>query len=154
MKIIPTLTPKQLIKFNSKIVISDELFYNSSPCWQWTAYTLRGHGHFNIGSGKYLAHRINYFLIKKSIPDGLVLDHLCKNKGCVNPDHLEPVTFGENARRGRTIDANRTHCSYGHEFTQENTYIHKNNRSTSGFIRACRTCRINKYYQLKNKEIL
>lgn len=160
MKSIPPLTPKQLISFNNKIAISDELYYNSSPCWLWTAYKLRGHGHFNVGNEKYLAHRINYVLIRKNIPEGLVLDHLCMNKACVNPDHLEPVTNAENVRRGKRTAANdvhtyapRTHCPHGHEYTIDNTYIHKNNRAISGFIRACRSCRIEKYRQLKLRRI-
>jgi hypothetical protein len=66
------------------------------------------------------------------IPEGLTIDHLCKNPGCVRPDHLEAVTMRENIRRGSW--ASRTHCINGHEYTEENTY-----RMPSGY-RDCRRC--------------
>jgi hypothetical protein len=84
-------------------------------------------------------HRVAYEYFVGPIPDGLTLDHLCKNKCCVNHQHLEPVTRSENAKRGAVsnpvIVANRekTHCSRGHEFTPENTYRH-------GPSRHCREC--------------
>jgi hypothetical protein len=71
------------------------------------------------------------------VPDGLELDHLCRNPGCVNPDHLEPVTHKENMLRGfnpSATNARKTHCHKGHFFDAENTYI-----ATTG-ARRCRTC--------------
>ncbi|WP_414654556.1 HNH endonuclease signature motif containing protein [Intrasporangium sp.] len=65
------------------------------------------------------------------IPEGLVLDHLCRNRACCNPAHLEPVTIRENILRGEP--ANRTHCPHGHAYTPENTRIDNN-------MRSCRTC--------------
>ena len=66
------------------------------------------------------AHRVFYVIAKGPIPEGLVLDHLCENKGCVNPDHLDPCGRGENVRRH--FEKNVTHCPQGHEYTPENTY--------------------------------
>lgn len=83
------------------------------------------------------AHRVAFELIRGCIPNGLVLDHLCRNRGCVNPDHLEPVTFRENIMRGvgyTAQQARKTHCRHGHEFTVENTYVWRGGR-------ICRTCR-------------
>lgn len=110
-------------------------------CWIWTgARTTAGYGHFTLSKprrGVY-AHRFAYELLVGPIPDGLPLDHLCRNRRCVNPAHLEPVTHRENILRGTSpIPANavKTHCDQGHEFTPENTYIY----SDGG--RKCRTCR-------------
>lgn len=69
-------------------------------CWQWTGGLVAGYGRFSIAPGDhYAAHRWCWEYLVGPIPDGLTLDHLCLNKGCVNPDHLEPVTRSENAKR-------------------------------------------------------
>jgi hypothetical protein len=89
------------------------------------------------------AHRVGYELMVGPIPDGLVLDHLCRRPRCVRYDHVEPVPQPVNIARGeapallREWDAKRrgqTHCKYGHEFTPENTRVRRNGR------RACRAC--------------
>ncbi|HEV2928117.1 MAG TPA: HNH endonuclease signature motif containing protein, partial [Propionibacteriaceae bacterium] len=94
-------------------------------CWPWTANRMdSGYGRYSIDGRSKLAHRISYELSVGSIPDGLQIDHLCRNKPCVNPTHLEAVTQRENLLRGDTVPARnaaRTHCANGHEFTPENT---------------------------------
>jgi len=79
---------------------------DNQGCWNWTACKSRGYGRFGStksNKGKsHRAHRYAYQTIIGEIPEGLVLDHLCRNPGCVNPQHLEPVTQKENIRRGDT----------------------------------------------------
>lgn len=103
-------------------------------CWNWTAYLNRGgYGNFGYHRVMQLAHRVAYEWAVGPIPEGLHVDHTCRNRACVNPDHLEAVTQDENNRRAAAIKRSRTHCSEGHEYTPENT------RMVRG-ARKCVTC--------------
>lgn len=106
----------------------------TSSCWLWIASQNGvGYGRFAINRKLKLAHRVAYEMLISKIPKGLVLDHLCRVRHCVNPDHLEPVTHGVNISRG--VFSKRTSCKNGHEYTEENTYYHP---STN--FRECRKC--------------
>jgi hypothetical protein len=111
-------------------------------CWLWMALkSEKGYGLLWAGSGSKClkAHRVAYELMVGPIPEGLQLDHLCRNPGCVNPAHLEPVSNRENTLRGTSfaaLNAAKTHCPHGHEYTPENTYI-ENGRHRQ---RRCRQC--------------
>lgn len=104
-------------------------------CWIWIGgHNGRGYGRLNFPRsssprGAY-AHRVFYETLVGAIPAGMQLDHLCRTRSCVNPDHLEPVTGAENMRRAALL---RTRCPAGHPYDERNTY-----RSTSG--RKCRSC--------------
>lgn len=110
-------------------------------CWEWTGLKDRkGYGRFGVGGQETGAHRYAWTLMRGPVPEGLEIDHLCRNHGCVRPSHLEPVTRGENARRGlagrvpRARSVRRDRCRAGHLFDEANTLMRANG------YRTCRAC--------------
>lgn len=118
-------------------------------CWNWEANRqAAGYGHFAPKHGTHaLAHRLSYELLVGPIPDGLQIDHLCRNKSCVNPSHLEPVTAQVNMLRAPTlaaVNAAKTSCPRGHAYDETNTYVRKG--TTDRGCRKCRTAQVNEHY--------
>lgn len=127
--------------------IQRKIQVNEDGCWIWQGKLN------NLGYGTYKrksAHRMVYQYYKGAVPEGLELDHLCREPSCVNPDHLEAVTHQVNMSRGFTGRAEhlakmhrlKTHCKEGHEYSPENTRI----ETINGVFRArrCKQCDINK----------
>ena len=116
--------------------------YTPYGCWEWGGHiTAIGYG--KVGWCKVdgapaerLAHRVSYGVFVGPITDGHCIDHLCRNRCCINPTHLEAVTPKENIRRGMTGKAKTNYCPQGHEFTPENTVL-----ENTGFGRTSRRCR-------------
>lgn len=110
-------------------------------CWHWRGALRNGYGVINAGghNGRTLyAHRVAYEALVGQIPAELQLDHLCRNRACCNPAHLEPVTQRENILRGTSVAARfaeRTHCEKGHAFTGDNLVVRKTGQ------RECRECK-------------
>ena len=106
----------------------------TSGCWIWTgSVTDSGYGTIRIDGVVTRAHRVVYELLVGLIPNGLEIDHLCRTKPCVNPDHLEPVTHQENTRRGVWIP--KKQCPKGHPYRMENISL-----SSKGY-KVCLTCK-------------
>lgn len=110
----------------------------TESCWLWLGCTnSRGYGCWGVQGVSHLVHRVAYEALVGPIPEGLTIDHLCRVKTCVNPDHLEPVTIRENVTRGAAA-RRPTHCPKGHEYTPENTYTKR--RSNGWINRCCKEC--------------
>jgi HNH endonuclease len=121
-----------------------------SDCLVWTGYlNPNGYAYLGIpGARKVIAHRHVYEVFKGPIPEGLTIDHLCKVRSCLNPDHLEAVTMRENLMRGESpcaVNSRKSHCIRGHAFDEKNSC-----RLPDGSKR-CRTC-FNNYMREYNRE--
>lgn len=135
------MEPKRIGRPPKPAVITvDDYVIDEAGCWNWTATKPDAEGYIRLTRGRrrYWAHRLSYEQHVGPIPEGLVIDHLCRNHGCVNPDHLEPVTSRTNVVvRGFNVTADNarlTHCRRGHPLSGENLHI-----LNSG-SRVCRIC--------------
>ena len=134
------MTGADLARFESKMEPEP-----TSGCWLWMgAMRSNGYGHMWLGDRAVGAHRISYEHWRGPITRGLPLDHLCRVRSCVNPEHLEPVTIRENLIRGigfAAENARKTHCPAGHAYTPENTH-----RDVHGG-RKCRACDLARFHR-------
>lgn len=121
--------PSAEIRFFAKVRLAGD-------CWEWTAsLDQSGYGLFQGGGQRMIrSHIWSYNFFVGRVPTGLQLDHLCRNRACCNPWHLDPVTPLVNTRRGHGT-GRRTHCPQGHPYDEANTYRHPSGR------RVCRICK-------------
>lgn len=147
MKSIPNLDSDHLSRFWSKVD-------KTNDCWLWTAAKVGGYGVFHINRKPFYAHRISWSIQGRTLVNGMVTDHLCGVRFCVNPKHLEQVTQKINVNRGKLPKsiAGRTHCPQGHEYAGNNLYIYKTKDNKS--YRRCRECHrveARRYYNKRDK---
>lgn len=145
------LTISTVERFSKKFTIED------NGCWLWNAHTNNdGYGRFNIKGKIKFAHRVSYIFVNGNIKKNMELDHLCKTRNCVNPNHLEEVTHKENVRRGdgnpgfALYNSSKTRCPQGHEYNLKNTRYEFSKTSRSRLCRKCREC--DRLRQLKIRE--
>lgn len=126
----PRRKPTTEERLRSRIKTSDRIF-NGTPCLERMGSRLpSGYGYLSINDRKEYTHRLTWRIFRGEMPDGYHIDHLCENKACCNPEHLDPVPPAENARRAT---AKVTHCPQGHAYDEVNT-------RSSGGHRKCRAC--------------
>ena len=120
-----TLSDRYVLRFFSKFVFDD-------GCWEWRgSIKPNGYGYFSLWPKKVYAHRLSYELLVGPIPDGMHIDHICFNRRCVRPDHLDAVTQKVNNQRAHAI---KTHCAQGHPWIDENIATRPNG---SHYCRVC-----------------
>jgi hypothetical protein len=105
--------------------LSSKIAVDPSGCWLWTASLRGGYGQVRFGPSTRAAHVVVFEQLVGAVPDGMELDHLCRIRHCVNPDHVEPVTHRENVLRGEgpaAVNARKTHCDRGHDLADGYRY--------------------------------
>lgn len=124
---------------------------SETGCWEWTGCLVVGYGQTTLAGRKHYTHRAAYLVLAGEIPEGLQIDHLCRNTTCCNPAHLEPVTAKVNSNRRPGV--NKPECKHGHPLEGHNLIIRKQSGDREGVQRQCRACLYEsiRKYQLRTR---
>lgn len=143
--------PKGIYKRKSLSKRFSEKVAKTNQCWNWNGFIGRnGYGTIQINKKPVLVHRLSYELYIGKIKRGLQIDHLCRNRRCVNPKHLEPVTAKINVLRGiglAAINSRKSECKRGHKFNSKNTRLYNGQR-------ICRICSYQKVKRWRKEKAL
>lgn len=126
--------PKWKVKRDPLDRLMEKLTESPSGCWVHRAPDAAGYGRVSVEGRTVYAHRYAFERMVCDIPKSLIIDHLCRNRACCNPWHMEAVPQRVNCQRGERAGHRSTHCKHGHEYTPENTYTNPQG------ARICRTC--------------
>lgn len=148
MKAVSTVD-YEITEYETERLLSKIEYDTIGGCWLWSAYTNDdGYGVFTVAGPRWLlAHRAAYTALVRRVPDDMTVDHKCRVRCCINPDHLRVVTKRrnvlENSASAPAANAAKTHCKRGHPFTPENTYVRPDVKpgNSSRDCVACRTDR-------------
>lgn len=127
-----------------------------TPCWEWDGTKRKGYGMRKKYGKNLTVHRAIFEALVRKVPKGFVLDHLCRNRACANPFHLEIVATVENVRRGigvAAINFQKTHCFRGHPLFGKNLYFCSTTNKGKG-ARICRKCRRGSDIKYRTKKSL
>ena len=145
-----------LVRFLIKVAVPAD---PENDCWIWIGAIAQGYGRFQVGGSRakggqsFQAHRLSYLWWVGPIPEDRILDHLCRNRACVNPRHLEPVAVQTNVLRGEgfaALNARKTHCPRGHPYSGENLRFNVNGQRQC--VTCCRRRNLAQYYQYKARK--
>lgn len=129
----------------------------TDTCWNWKGTkNPDGYGLFRVDKIKVGSHRFSYELHKGKISKGFVIDHLCRNRSCVNPDHLEVVSNKENILRGisqSATNAKKTHCKHGHILSGDNLIIYFYKGKKHRYCKICSREKVRRYQMRKIREV-
>jgi hypothetical protein len=149
--------PNTVFDFLERLVICEPVFLDTG-CFEWSGYIDKyGYPQASMGDKPVRIHRKVYEHFKGPVPEGRVIDHLCRNRKCCNPGHLRAATISENALNSDMVgkhELRKTHCPQGHSYSGDNLLIHKDGK------RRCRVCHIakcrraGKRYRLKQRQAL
>jgi hypothetical protein len=142
--VLPLVSAASVARFLSKVDQRDPV-----ECWPWLGLMRpNGYGRFPVDGRIVSPHRFAWVLVNGRDPaPGMELDHTCRNRACVNPAHMQEVTYRENVLRSNNRaaqNARKTHCKHGHPFTPENTYVRPDGKG-----KHCRECNTRRQRELK-----